>query len=77
MAKRLIVLSQQFGYDTPEGRKLAVVLPHRELANHMHVARESITRLIQKWRRDGIIEERRGVIVIKDMRKLTAEAIGA
>ncbi|MDR3528596.1 MAG: Crp/Fnr family transcriptional regulator [Rhizomicrobium sp.] len=75
LAKRLIVLSQHFGYDTPQGRKLAIVLPHRELANHMHVTRESINRLIQKWRRDGIIEEHRGVIVITDIRKLTAEAI--
>jgi CRP-like cAMP-binding protein len=73
----LLVLSQHFGYNTLEGRKLAIVLPHRELANHMHVTRESINRLIQKWRRDGIIKEHRGVIVITDMRKLTAEAIGA
>jgi CRP-like cAMP-binding protein len=77
LAKRLLVLSQHFGYNTLEGRKLAIVLPHRELANHMHVTRESINRLIQKWRRDGIIKEHRGVIVITDMRKLTAEAIGA
>ena len=75
LAKRLLLLSQLFGFDTKEGRKLAVSLPHSELASHMHVTRESINRLIQKWRRDGLIEERRGIVVIKDMQKLEALAM--
>lgn len=70
LAKRLLLLSQHFGFDTIEGRKLAVSLSHSELASHMHVTRESINRLLQKWRRDGVIEERRGIVVIKDMEKL-------
>jgi CRP-like cAMP-binding protein len=72
LAKRLLFLSRHFGYDTPGGRRLAASLTHRELANHMNVARESITRLIQKWRREGLIEEHRGIMVLKDVRKLEA-----
>lgn len=74
LAKRLLFLSLHFGLDTEQGRRLTVSLPHRELANHMNVTRESINRLIQKWRSDGVLEERRGIIVIKDMRKLNTIA---
>ncbi len=74
LAKRLLLLSQHFGIDTADGRKLAVTLPHSELANHMHVTRESINRLIQKWRGEGLIEERRGVVIIKNMQGLEALA---
>jgi len=70
LAKRLLFLSRHFGYDTAGGRRLAASLTHRELANHMNVARESISRLIQKWRREGLIEEHRGVMVLKDIAKL-------
>jgi CRP/FNR family cyclic AMP-dependent transcriptional regulator len=72
LAKRLLLLSRHFGYDTPDGRRLAASLTHRELANHMNVTRESITRLIQKWRREGLIEEHRGTTVLKDIARLEA-----
>jgi CRP/FNR family cyclic AMP-dependent transcriptional regulator len=74
LAKRLLFLSRHFGFDTPRGRRLAATLPHRELANHMNVTRESISRLMQKWRKEGVIEERRGVIVLLDPKRLEALA---
>lgn len=70
LAKRLLLLAQHFGFDTPEGRALAVTLPHKELANHMNVTRESINRQIQKWRREGILEQRRGTVIIKNIDRL-------
>jgi CRP-like cAMP-binding protein len=42
----------------------------------MNVTRESISRLVQKWRRLGIIEDARGVITIIDAKKLE-EIIGS
>jgi CRP/FNR family cyclic AMP-dependent transcriptional regulator len=74
LAKRLLFLSHHFGYDTPRGRKLAATLTHRELANHMNVARESITRLIRKWRDEGLIEEHRGSMTLLGTRKLESLA---
>jgi CRP-like cAMP-binding protein len=74
LAKRLLFLARHFGYDTPKGRRLAASLTHRELANHMNVARESITRLIQKWRREGLIEEHRGITILLDPARLQALA---
>ncbi len=74
LAKRLLILSRHFGADTDSGRLLATTLRHRDLANHMNVTRESISRLIQVWRAEGVIEERRGVILLKDMARLQALA---
>jgi CRP-like cAMP-binding protein len=76
LAKRLLFLSRTFGFDTPHGRRLAVSLPHRELAAHMNVARESISRLVQKLQLEGIIEERRGIMILKDLRRLEMLAGG-
>ena len=70
LAKRLLFLAQHFGLDTPRGRALAVKLSHKELANHMNVTRESVNRLIQKWRRDGIIDQERGFVVLIDAARL-------
>jgi CRP/FNR family cyclic AMP-dependent transcriptional regulator len=74
LAKRLLFLSQHFGFDTPRGRRHAATLAHRELASHMNVTRESISRLMQKWRKEGVIEEHRGVIVLLNPKRLEALA---
>jgi CRP-like cAMP-binding protein len=76
LAKRLLFLAQHFGSDTPKGRALAVKLSHKELANHMNVTRESINRLIQKWRREGIIDQERGFVILADSARLIAIARG-
>jgi CRP-like cAMP-binding protein len=55
-------------------RHAAATLPHREMANHMNVTRESISQLMQKWRKEGMIEEHRGVIVLLDAKRLEALA---
>lgn len=70
LAKRLLLLAQHFGYDTPQGRALAVKLPHKEMAAHMNVTRESVNRLLQKWRQDGIIERKNGAVVLTDIARL-------
>jgi CRP-like cAMP-binding protein len=70
LAKRLVFLAHHFGFDTPRGRRLAVSLPHKELASHMNVTRESITRALQHWRKEGLIEEARGVFIVCDVARL-------
>ena len=67
MAKRLLFLGENFGVNSPAGRRLTVSLPQRELASHMGVTRETINRLLQEWRDSGLIAIDRGVIVLKDM----------
>ncbi len=36
----------------------------------MNVTRESITRTLQNWRKEGLIEESRGVFVVRDLARL-------
>jgi len=76
LAKRLLLLSRIFGFDTARGRRLGTSLPHRELAAHMNVTRESVNRLVQRWRKDGLIEEHRGFIVLRDIAGLSRIAGG-
>ena len=72
LAKRLLFLGEHFGVDAPDGRRLTVSLPQRELANHMNVTRETMNRLLQDWQGQGVIEIRRGFIVLKRKDALTA-----
>jgi CRP-like cAMP-binding protein len=71
LAKRLLFLGEHFGLDTRDGRRLTVSLPQRELASHMGVTRETINRLLQDWREDGLIGIDRGVLILKDLPRLT------
>lgn len=70
MAKRLLFLGEHFGVDTERGRRLTVVLPQHELASHMNVARETVNRLLQDWRDQGVIEIHLGFIVLRDRARL-------
>jgi CRP/FNR family cyclic AMP-dependent transcriptional regulator len=75
MAKRLMFLNAHFGVSSAAGRRLTVSLPQRELASHMNVTRETVNRLIQDWREEGLIAVDRGVFVLKDIPRL-AELAG-
>lgn len=75
LAKRLVFLGTHFGQHTDNGLRLGLSLPHRELAAHMNVTRESVNRLLQKWRKDGLIEERRGVMFLKSLAALQKIAL--
>jgi CRP-like cAMP-binding protein len=74
LAKRLLFLGQHFGVDTIRGRRLTVSLPQRELASHMNVARETVNRLLQDWRDEGLIDVQRGFIVLLKPGSLAAIA---
>ena len=52
-------------------------LPQRELANHLNVTRETVNRLLQDWRNEGLIAIDRGVFVLKDVGRLERLAEGA
>jgi CRP/FNR family transcriptional regulator, cyclic AMP receptor protein len=77
LAKRLIFLDRHFGLSGSAGRRLTVSLPQRELANHLNVTRETINRLLQEWRDEGLITIDRGVFVLKNMERLARIAESA
>jgi CRP/FNR family cyclic AMP-dependent transcriptional regulator len=66
MARRLAGLAQDFGTE--------LHLTQSDLSEFVGGARESVSRQLQKWRRAGIVELRRGRIVILDDERLRVEA---
>ena len=73
-AKRLLQLADQFGVETPAGVRITLALPQRELAGHVGVTRETISRLLQDWQGDGLIVMQRGMIVLANTARLAAVA---
>ena len=66
MARRLAGLALDFGSE--------LHLTQGELSEFVGGARESVSRQLQKWRRAGIVDLRRGRIIIVDGERLAAEA---
>jgi CRP/FNR family transcriptional regulator, cyclic AMP receptor protein len=68
LARRLMRLGQDFGSE--------VNISQEQLANYVGAARESVNRQLQIWRRAGLIDLRRGRILLLDMQKLSRETGG-
>jgi CRP/FNR family cyclic AMP-dependent transcriptional regulator len=65
LARRLSRLGQDFGSE--------VNISQEQLANYVGAARESVNRQLQVWRRAGLLDLRRGRILLLDMQKLARE----
>ncbi len=50
-----LMLSEKYGEKTPEGITLNIKLTHQEIAEMTGMTRETVTRVIDKWQRDGEI----------------------
>jgi CRP/FNR family transcriptional regulator len=50
-----LMLSDKYGEKTPEGITLNIKLTHQEMAEMTGMTRETVTRVIDKWQRDGEI----------------------
>jgi CRP/FNR family cyclic AMP-dependent transcriptional regulator len=49
------ILSNKYGETTPKGITLNIKLTHQEIAEMTGMARETVTRVIDKWHKDGEI----------------------
>lgn len=58
----LILLSNEYGSKTKEGIKLNIKLTHQEIADMAGIARETVTRILDKWIKDGEIEMKERLI---------------
>lgn len=65
LAKKLLVIAEAHGSDTPEGRRVDLPLSQGDLANLVGTIRESVNRQIRAWQREGVISVRDGRIVIR------------
>jgi len=57
------MLSKKYGENTPKGITLNIKLTHQEIAEMTGMARETVTRVIDKWHKDGEINIIRNKII--------------
>lgn len=55
LARVLLRLADEHGVATPAGTRLDLPLSHRELANLVGAARESVSRALAEFRREGLV----------------------
>jgi len=66
MARRLCALAEDYGSE--------VHISQEQLGIYVGAARESVNRQLQQWRRDGILELKRGRIGLLNLKRLAGEA---
>lgn len=66
----LLLLAEQFGRQTEEGIYLEIRLTHRQIASAINTTRVTVTRLIQHYRRQGLIADRQQQFLIPDLQQL-------
>jgi CRP-like cAMP-binding protein len=67
LARRLCALAADFGSE--------VCISQEQLGIYVGAARESVNRQLQQWRRQGILELRRGRILLLNANRLRAESL--
>jgi CRP-like cAMP-binding protein len=66
LARRLVILSEDFGSD--------IAISQERLATYVGAARETVNRQLQIWRRGGLIDLKRGRIIVTNQDRLATEA---
>lgn len=69
VADILLFLAEGQGKESPEGTKIPN-LPHRELSSLSGLARETVTRVLSKLEKKGLIQRDREVLCIPDLHAL-------
>jgi CRP-like cAMP-binding protein len=76
LANTLIRLGRQMGISDGRGQFIPVRLTRGELAEFIGCRAETTTRLMTKWKREGIVDTKREGIVIQNQPKLQTIATG-
>lgn len=69
-AQAIIRLAEEHGKNKSEGAELKLELSRQELANMIGTARETVSRILSQFKKEGAIEISGKRIVIKDIKKL-------
>jgi len=67
LAKRIIMLAQNYGRKTQEGLRIATFLSQEELANMLGVSREIVNKTLKSFQASGAISYRDGYMVVRDL----------
>lgn len=62
--KTLVWLSQKFGHPVIQGQCIGLSITHQELADLIGTSRNSITKLLNQFEKDGLISRRQKQIII-------------
>ena len=69
-ASMLVTLSERYGVNTAEGTLIDMKLTHQELADLVGVARETVTRILNDFKKDGCITVKSRSIIITNVNEL-------
>lgn len=67
LCSTLIRLANTFGVETPEGIWISEKMTNTDLADHIGAARESVNRMLGEWKREGVLEQKDGHLLIKNI----------
>jgi CRP-like cAMP-binding protein len=74
LSRQLLKLIQQHGKETTEGIQINFKITHKELADLIGSARENTTSALNRFAREGILDKKRYLIIVKDEEKLKQKA---
>jgi CRP-like cAMP-binding protein len=70
LAAKLWKLARDYGKDISEGKQIGFELTVTFLANMLGAKRETISRIISAWKKDGVVSHENGFITVTDMDRL-------
>jgi CRP-like cAMP-binding protein len=67
IAHELVFLAKQFGEETAKGTKIAVPLTHQDLGDILNLSRETVSREMNKFKKQGIIDSdaQRHIVILR------------
>lgn len=74
VASIIAICAERFGYPDKEGVVIDVLLTHKEIANLLGIARETVSIEIKKLEKLGIIGYKGRYIVVRDVKALRGES---
>ena len=66
LAKRILMLAQNYGRQTEGGLRIATFVSQEDLANMLGVSREIVNKTLKSFQKAGAITYRNGYLVVKD-----------
>jgi len=70
LAKRLLQLARVYGQDTPQGLLLDLHLPQEDLGSMLGASRQSVSKELREWEKQGWIGLDYGRVLIRDLAAL-------
>jgi CRP-like cAMP-binding protein len=70
LAKRLLQLAKVYGQDTPQGLLLDLHLPQEDLGRMLGASRQSVSKELKQWEKQGLLALDYGRVVIRDVAAL-------